>query len=704
MKDIRPASIEDGPAVASPLDKNEKGRTPRQSGNLKPCERCKTQHLKCNYLPGTSRCQRCERSGRECVRSTRGIRFRGVPVFKLRNDRKNRKITRSSGDAFFKVAETTATLTAAQVGDPEKCVGPDKPYLHYKPPGEDEIGMTDDTEIGSDKDHRPSQASQHVEPHPRQQNEFQREKQKAQTTNAITPNTKHSGDGEVAIPPVVASPPTEKSFISSKQNQIGLEQVFSTDRHQTILSGSPPQPFVGGATPTTFLDEGVKAPYLKAANDTQNYLETILLRYFHEELAPWFDICDPSHHFADILPRNARKAGPLRSALLTISARNLSHNQIFRSHTGVVQWQGHVLPNLTEELAISYHNECIRELLQLSLNQKKLYDETLLAAVVILRTDEEMLHEVEDKQLFLRIASLFIDAQLPPFLALPHTSPRIFYRTAAEDAASPPSAQTNSDLESSGLRQACFWTALRQDLHAALLKQQSVKFPLSRCEAFRQLSPATDAVWANRLVVFCADVLEFCYGSESIDAKVLPAFTDRERWRQLQSYEESLCASLPSSFEPIYCREPDTGQGEVFPSLFYLETTHTSGITYIELARMLLRVFNPTRPKLGHGYLRATKAVAVSIRKTLFRLCGIALSNNNLCPPGLVNASLGIALFGEYFEDPVERNALLGVLSLMIQRYNYYPTAQIANSLRQAWLLDEHEMASSTSISSMDLG
>lgn len=189
-----------------------------------------------------------------------------------------------------------------------------------------------------------------------------------------------------------------------------------------------------------------------------------------------------------------------------------------------MNWQGHLLPSLTEELAISYHNECIRELLQLSLNQRKLHDETLLAAVVILRTDEEMLHEAEDKQ--------------------------FFHPTLAEDAIPSPPFQTDSEMDSNGLRQACFWTALRQDLHAAFLQQQPVKFSLSRCEAFRHFGPAPDATWANRMVVFCADVLEFCYGSDSIDAKVHPGYTNRDRWCQLHSYEKSLCASLPLSFEP----------------------------------------------------------------------------------------------------------------------------------------------------------
>lgn len=291
---------------------------------------------------------------------------------------------------------------------------------------------------------------------------------------------------------------------------------------------------------------------------------------------------------------------------------------------------------------MSYHNDCIRELLLLSLEPEKLHDETLLAAVVLLRTDEEMLHVEEDQQLFLRIANLFIDAQLPSSLEIPRISPPFHSIQLAKDNSTNYSISTNIRSTSDGLRQACYWTALRQDLHAAFLKQQPVTFPLNRCETFRQFAPASDAVWAHRMVVFCADVLEYCFGSEStIDAGISPAFTNRMRWQELRSCKEEICRLLPASFEPVYCCQPDASRGEVFPKILYLETSHVSGTTYVELATLLLEAYDPVRLKFAGNLLRPTKVFLCFIKRVLFRLCGIAVNNAQMCPPGLVNASLG---------------------------------------------------------------
>ncbi|KAK5938603.1 hypothetical protein PMZ80_008793 [Knufia obscura] len=525
---------------------------------------------------------------------------------------------------------------------------------------------------------------------------FQAMPDESQGPNVTTKNRALQQSQE-PLPHLLPTPPAHNLFAPNiEYDSLGLARA-SSDRLSATSFGSSPRRWIGTIAATRFLDQMVKPPSAGTSKEAQKYQETVLLRYFHEELAPWFDLCDPDRHFTFVLPRRAREAGPLRSAILTISARNLFRVRKFRSATGIVEWKGRLLPDLNEEFAMPYHNDCIRDLLQLSMDPKKLHDETLLATVVLLRTDEEMgmniQGEEEDQQLFLKIGSMFVDAQTPKYLALPHSSPEVFHPSVDEDivhsSTAPPPNQTEIELGASGLRQACFWIAFRQDLHAAFLKQQPVSFPLSRCEAFRQLHPATDAIWTNRLITLCADVLEFCYGSDSVDAKIAPAYTDQHQWRALRSREEGLCALLPATFEPTYCSEPNLALGSVFPEIWYLEPCHVIGTTYVELARMLLEVFNPTRPKLGHGFLVATNRFISSTKKILFRLCGIALSNDH-CPPSLINACLGISMFGEYFEAPAEQDALLGVLALMNDRYAY-PTSQIANALQHAWSNNKEE-------------
>lgn len=704
-----PETFEHEDVLSSPQNKLRKERKPRKEGGLKPCERCKAQHLKCVYASDKSSCQRCERSSHECVRSTKRIRFRDVPVSKFRNGSKSIPATttnNNSESAVLKFVDETMSAGGSQTDYKKTTIVPHVAAFTYSTPNQNGSSSMHDTqlELNANEAGESKNSSVGTIIQVELQQLTQVESQSSNATNLRNNELEQKQDTSSFSG--IWSPHDGHFSISSEQDHPGGERLFSSDRLSTISFGSSPRRWLNRTVPTVFLDQMVKAPSAKVASDSQSYIETVLLNYFREQLAPWFDLCDPDRHFAHVVPQRARNPGPLRSALLTISARSLSRNQTFRSETGVVQWKGRLLPELKEEFAMPYHNECIRDLLQLSMDPKNLRDETLLAAVIALRTDEELgvniQDEEEDQQLFLRIASLFVDAQLPLYLALPHSSPRVFYPAPVEETSPAPSNQAESEFGASGLQQACFWTAFRQDLHAAFLKQQPVRFPLSRCEAFRQLTPATDAVWANRMVTFCADVLEFCYGSESVDAKVAPAYTDPGRWRDLRAHEASLSALLPSTFEPTYCCEPDPAKGEVFPSLFYLETTHVSGTTYVELARMLLEVFNPTRPKLGHGFLAATNAFISSTKKILFRLCGIALSNHDWAsPPSLINACLGISMFGEYFENSTEQDALLGVLSLMSNRYAY-PTGQIANALRRAWY--NNEESSSTSFGNMDLG
>ena len=55
-----------------------------------------------------------------------------------------------------------------------------------------------------------------------------------------------------------------------------------------------------------------------------------------------------------------------------------------------VHYGGKVLPNLTPETAIHYHNQCIAHFVSLSDHSREAQDENLLAAAVILRFYEEV--------------------------------------------------------------------------------------------------------------------------------------------------------------------------------------------------------------------------------------------------------------------------------------------------------------------------
>lgn len=435
----------------------------------------------------------------------------------------------------------------------------------------------------------------------------------------------------------------------------------------------------------------------------KDYLEYVLMRYFCEDLAPWLDWCDPDRHFTLVIPQRIRVPGPLRNSVLTFAARSLARNRRYRNNDGKLEWRGHLLSDLDEEVAVFYHNESIRDLLRFSMDPDKLRDELLLAAVITLRNDEEIgFHSDEDhddQQLFRHLASTFIGAQLPQAMALENSSfnnvgVKYADGTRSQTSAPQPEQVHTSTASGNALRDACIWTAFRQDVHAAMLTHQPLMFPLTRFEAFRQYHPVPDAVWANRMFLLCADVTQFAYGSYSPeDGSIPPEYNNRDRWVELKHREQTITKLLPTTFQPIFYREPSLLNG-IFPEAWYQDMLVICGLTYIELARLLLEKFDPAKQHLAaassspQATIRSSNMMS-GAKKILLRLCGISLSNDH-CPPSLINACLGIALVGEYFDDPVERKSLLNVLALMYDRHSYPALSKrIADSLRHAWSSDE---------------
>ncbi|KAE8163285.1 hypothetical protein BDV40DRAFT_311860 [Aspergillus tamarii] len=423
-------------------------------------------------------------------------------------------------------------------------------------------------------------------------------------------------------------------------------------------------------------------------------LEATLLRYFIEEICPWFDICDPGRHFARVLPHRARNCPSLLQAILTASARHLTTSLKFISPTGCYTWNGLAIPNLNKSTALHYHDNCIRSLLSLSGDLSRINGEDLLAAAIVLRFYEEIDSPLEnntDKGVLLRILKIFVNAQLPSPDAFPcslvetyhkhhHHHRRRHRHFSPVSNSSPTTPPASTHTQSTTLLRACLSIAFRQELYKSFMTQRPFTLPLSRWSSLRCFTPAGDGTWADRLVLFCADVLEYCYGSS--ETNLVPS-TDVNRWNDLTRYADDLHAHLPPCFEPIYTRAPLGGSGDVFPEIWYGDGCHATATSHLHLAKMLLTVFNPTIPKLGHGHVAAMKQVRAVMRETVMKLCGIALWNRR-APSVLVDATMAIKSCGECITEPRERQAVLGLLRVTEVEYAW-PTGGIAQSLKEAW-------------------
>lgn len=236
-------------------------------------------------------------------------------------------------------------------------------------------------------------------------------------------------------------------------------------------------------------------------------------------------------------------------------------------------------------------------------------------------------------------------------------------------------AQAASALSSPGLRQAAFWVGFRQEILMAFLQQRSFRLPLGICDSYRSWDPAPDHVWANRLMIFCADVLQYCFSNYHPRSMA--------QYEELINFRTRWLEDRPRSFSPIYYHEPDRRKGEVLPEAWYLADCHIVGIQNMELAMILLTVYNPNMPRLGLGQQDAARSMDEKIKEIVLEICGIAMSNRQ-SPPAFLTATLAITMCGDRFTDPVEQQALLDVL-IETDRDNAWPTAAMQKKLKETW-------------------
>ncbi|RFU32758.1 hypothetical protein B7463_g3577, partial [Scytalidium lignicola] len=242
----------------------------------------------------------------------------------------------------------------------------------------------------------------------------------------------------------------------------------------------------------------------------QDRKQARLMRYFVDNLARWFDLCDYERHFALIVPKRAATCPMLLNATLAVSARHLS----FLGRTDICDLSDFV----------RYQEQCLHHFIPSLNNSAVILDENILAATVILRYLEEV-----DVPLFVSETQYHL------------IGTRIFVHAQGEA------------LVAGGLRQAAFWVAIRQEIYMALVNQRPVHpgFNLSASSFDYSFSPAADCTWANRIVMHCADVLRFCFGDDQANVEA--------RHETLLEYTREWSRCCPESFSPTFYREPDRG-------------------------------------------------------------------------------------------------------------------------------------------------
>jgi len=119
----------------------------------------------------------------------------------------------------------------------------------------------------------------------------------------------------------------------------------------------------------------------------------------------------------------------------------------------------------------------------------------------------------------------------------------------------PPSATTTPSL-----RQAVYWSGLRQEIYNALSLKQAPDIDLSSLHSlFTALGPDTgDCAWANQAIAHCADVLLFSFGEGPRSVAV---------HENLQKQTEQWSETRPASFDPYFVGDDEVEIGGSFPDI-----------------------------------------------------------------------------------------------------------------------------------------
>ncbi|RAH65275.1 uncharacterized protein BO66DRAFT_383898 [Aspergillus aculeatinus CBS 121060] len=400
-----------------------------------------------------------------------------------------------------------------------------------------------------------------------------------------------------------------------------------------------------------------------------NLEEACLLRHFTQNLAQWFDISDRDRHFALHVPERAMFCPVLRYAVYTASAGHLNRLASCGKSLETLGFPEEARSLLSPETAIRYHDICISYLFEISHDPEEEYNEDVLTAATILRFYEQIeAPSLGDSEAYLNAIQFNVNTQ----------QDESFYAWFKIHG---PSRDINVHAcPSVSLRHSAALSALRQEIWSAFLYQREFRLPVSPTNDYTMCDAANDFIWTNRILVWVADLLLFCFGDNHRSS----AEERLQRWSKLKTVEERWKEAKPAPYKPIHYRHREPMVGKHFPEIWHMNSCQVAGAQHIELGRILLAVSDPRRAsRLGLGALSRDKALVQELQDCTRRLCGLAVSNPP-CPAALVTAMVGISICGEYFTDPGEQAALIRLLE-GLEWDHAWPTASTINALQTAW-------------------
>lgn len=182
------------------------------------------------------------------------------------------------------------------------------------------------------------------------------------------------------------------------------------------------------------------------------------------------------------------------------------------------------------------------------------------------------------------------------------------------------------------MRHSACLNALRQEIWSVFLYRRPFRLPLCPSNDYTTLEPGDDFVWADRMLLWTADALKFCFGTERASSR--STHQDRyEHWDSLKKFEDTWRELRPPSFKPAFFRDADTQRGRMFPEFWHLNDCQLIGLQHYELALTLLAIYDPRLPRIDLGASARQRNVEKNIRTATVGFADQRCRTQSVLPP-----------------------------------------------------------------------
>ncbi|KAJ5125181.1 hypothetical protein N7476_010473 [Penicillium atrosanguineum] len=125
---------------------------------------------------------------------------------------------------------------------------------------------------------------------------------------------------------------------------------------------------------------------------------------------------------------------------------------------------------------------------------------------------------------------------------------------------------------------------------------------------------------------------------------------------QLKLEEQDIVRESVGVMDPILELR---AKGDMFPTVWYGFDVQCTAVRHFRLAQLRLTAEDPNLEIASRAAHRKAEA---QVRSIVMNLCGIAIHHLKV-QPCMMNAVIAISLYGDYFTDQGERNALIGIIN-----------------------------------------